>query len=353
MANELIAPVKVLVVDDSALVRKVLEEGLRADPRITVVGTAPDPYVARDLIIRHKPDVLTLDVEMPRMDGVEFLRRLMAQMPIPVVMVSSLTERGAQATLDALDAGAVDFVTKPGSQFGGKGLMAMMDELRQKVKAAARVRVGIRKANAAQKAVVKPTSGRALANTTDKVIALGASTGGTEAIKDVVTSFPANTPGVVIVQHMPEKFTAMYAERLDRLCAMEVKEAVDNDRVMPGRILLAPGGMQMRVVRHGGQYRVRCKSGDRVSGHCPSVDVLFESVAEDVGRNAVGAIFTGMGSDGAQGLLKMRSAGARTVGQDEGSSVVYGMPKVAYERGAVEVQLPLDAMAGKILDLVS
>ncbi len=199
-------------------------------------------------------------------------------------------------------------------------------------------------------AVARP--GRALANTTDKVIALGASTGGTEALKDVLTRFPANTPGVVIVQHMPEKFTALYAARLNTLCAMEVKEAADNDRIMSGRILLAPGGMQMRVVRQGGQYRVRCKAGDRVSGHCPSVDVLFESVAEDVGRNAVGAIFTGMGADGALGLLKMRQAGARTVGQDEATSVVYGMPRVAFEKGAVETQLPLDAMADKILDLV-
>lgn len=351
MVNVANAPIKVLVVDDSALVRKVLEEGLKSDPRIVVVGTAPDPYVARDLILQHKPDVLTLDVEMPRMDGVEFLRRLMAQMPIPVVMVSSLTERGAQATLDAMDAGAVDFVTKPGSQYGGKGLIAMMDELRQKVKAAARVRVMPRKGHVV--AGPKPIAGRALANTTDKVIALGASTGGTEALKEVVTQFPADTPGVVIVQHMPEKFTAMYAARLHALSAMEVKEAVDNDRVMPGRVLLAPGGMQMRVVRQGGQYRVRCKPGDRVSGHCPSVDVLFDSVADDVGRNAVGAIFTGMGSDGALGLLKMRQAGARTVGQDEATSVVYGMPRVAHEKGAVEAQLPLHQMANKILELVS
>lgn len=351
MVNAPNQPIRVLIVDDSALVRKVLEEGLKSDPRIIVVGTAPDPYVARDMILEHKPDVLTLDVEMPRMDGVEFLRRLMAQMPVPVVMVSSLTERGAQATLDAMDAGAVDFVTKPGSQFGGKGLMAMMDELRQKVKAAARVRVGHRKVNPVRSPVA-PVAGRALANTTDKVIALGASTGGTEALKEVVTKFPANTPGVVIVQHMPEKFTALYAARLNTLSAMEVKEAADNDRIMPGRVLLAPGGMHMRVVRQGGQYRVRCKPGDRVSGHCPSVDVLFESVAEDVGRNAVGAIFTGMGSDGALGLLKMRQTGARTVGQDEATSVVYGMPRVAYEKGAVETQLPLEAIADKIMDLI-
>lgn len=351
MVDPLNGPIKVLVVDDSALVRSLLEQGLNADPAIIVVGTAPDPYVARDLILRDKPDVLTLDVEMPRMDGVEFLRRLMAQMPIPVVMVSSLTERGAQATLDAMDAGAVDFVTKPGSQFG-MGLAAMMDELRRKVKAAARVRVGVRRVNH-RPASKEAITGRALANTTDKVIALGASTGGTEALKEVVTAFPANTPGVVIVQHMPEKFTALYAERLNTLCAMDVKEATDNDRVMPGRILLAPGGMHMRVVRQGGQYRVRCKAGDRVSGHCPSVDVLFESIASDVGRNAVGAIFTGMGSDGALGLLKMRQAGARTVGQDEATCVVYGMPRVAYEKGAVEQQLPLHDMANRILSWIS
>lgn len=345
-------PIKVLVVDDSALVRKVIETGLTADPRIVVVGTAPDPYVARDLIIQAKPDVLTLDVEMPRMDGVEFLRRLMTQMPIPVVMVSSLTEAGAQATLDALDAGAVDFVTKPGSQFGGKGLEAMMDELRTKVRAAAKARVGHLRGRTPAKPAT-PLTTRAMANTTDKVIALGASTGGTEALREVIAQFPANTPGVVVVQHMPEKFTAMYAERLNRLCAMDVKEAADNDRIMPGRVLIAPGGMQMRVVRQGGQYRVRCKSGERVSGHCPSVDVLFESVATDVGRNAVGAIFTGMGSDGAAGLLKIRQAGAATFGQDEATSVVYGMPRVAFEKGAVEAQVPLDAMAARILDAAS
>jgi two-component system chemotaxis response regulator CheB len=301
------------------------------------------------MIVQQKPDVLTLDVEMPRMDGVEFLRRLMSQMPIPVVMVSSLTQAGAQATLDALDAGAVDFVTKPGSQFGGKGLESMMGELRAKVKAAARVRVSQLRGKSVAKAPSSPLT-RAMANTTDKVIALGASTGGTEALRQVVELFPANTPGVVVVQHMPEKFTEMYAERLNRGCAMDVREAKDNDRVIPGRILIAPGGMQMRVVRQGGQYRVRCKAAERVSGHCPSVDVLFDSVAQDVGRNAVGAIFTGMGSDGAAGLLKMRQAGASTLGQDEATCVVYGMPKVAFERGAVEVQLPLDAMADGILN---
>lgn len=345
-------PVKVLIVDDSALVRKVLEAGLSADPRIVVVGTAPDPYVARDMIVQQKPDVLTLDVEMPRMDGVEFLRRLMSQMPIPVVMVSSLTDAGAQATLDALDAGAVDFVTKPGSQFGGKGLESMMSELRTKVKAAARVRVSQQRARPAVLAPSAPLT-RAMANTTDKVIALGASTGGTEALRQVMERFPANTPGVVVVQHMPEKFTEMYAQRLDRLCAMDVKEAADNDRVIPGRILIAPGGMQMRVVRQGGQYRVRCKEGERVSGHSPSVDVLFDSVAQDVGRNAVGAIFTGMGSDGAAGLLKMRQSGASTFGQDEATCVVYGMPKVAFERGGVETQVPLEAMAERILSAVA
>lgn len=343
--------VRVLVVDDSALVRKVLESGLNSDPRLSVLGTAPDPYAARDLIVQSKPDVITLDIEMPKMDGVEFLRRLMAQMPIPVVMVSSLTERGAQATFDALEAGAVDFVTKPGSQYGGKGLESMLGELRNKVFAASRIAVGRLRA---RQAVVSPKpANRSLANTTDKVIALGASTGGTEALKEVVRQFPANTPGVVIVQHMPEKFTEMYAARLNQLCAMEVKEAADDDRVMPGRVLIAPGGRQMRIVRQGGQYRVRCIQGDRVSGHCPSVDVMFESVATDVGRNAVGAIFTGMGSDGAVGLLKMRQAGAATFGQDEASSVVYGMPRVAFEKGAVQVQLPLGEIAEKILEAVS
>jgi two-component system, chemotaxis family, protein-glutamate methylesterase/glutaminase len=340
--------VKVLIVDDSALVRQVLERGLSADPMIHVIATAADPYAARDRIVEQRPDVITLDVEMPRMDGVEFLRKLMPQMPIPVVMVSSLTQAGAQATLDALEAGAVDFVAKPGNQFG-VGLENMLVELREKVKAARRARVTVAKPRAP---LGHAPADRTLKDTTDKVIAIGASTGGTEALREVLSQFPADMPGTVVVQHMPAKFTEMYAERLNRVCAMEVREAKDGDRVMPGRILLAPGGLQMNIVRRGGQYRVECRGTDRVSGHCPSVDHLFHSVARDVGSNAAGVILTGMGADGADGLLKMREAGAATFGQDEATCVVYGMPKVAYERGAVQAQYPLEAIAPAVLNLM-
>ena len=314
--------VRVLVVDDSALVRQILTQGLSADPGIEVVGAAADPYQARDKIIQLNPDVLTLDVEMPRMDGVEFLRRLMPQHPVPVVMVSSLTQKGKQITMDALEAGAVDFVSKPTSDVA-RGLQAMMMELRVKVKIASTANVSHWKSKritpAPRSAAV---SASALAESTDKVIAIGASTGGTEAIKKVITGFPAATPGVVIVQHMPAGFTRMFAERLNQLCPMEVKEAQSGDRVMPGRILVAPGEKQMRVIRSGGFYQVTCEPGEKVSGHCPSVDVMMHSVAKHVGANAVAAMLTGMGSDGADGMLAMRKAGARCIAQDEASCVV-------------------------------
>ncbi len=342
-------PVKVLIVDDSALVRQVLSRGLGADPDIEVVGTAPDPYIARDKIVHLAPHVLTLDVEMPRMDGIEFLRKLMPQAPMPVIMVSSLTQAGAAATFDAMEAGAVDFVTKPGSQFG-TGLEQMIGELRTKVKMASRARLKRVVAPAHRPPSVKSN---VLENTTDKVVAIGASTGGTEAIKEVICNLPPNMPGTVVVQHMPEKFTAMYAERLNSRCSLEVKEAKDGDRIMPGRVLLAPGGFQMRVVRKGGQYRVSCREEARVSGHAPSVDVLFSSVAREVGSNAYGIILTGMGADGAKGLLEMRQAGAHTLGQDEASCVVYGMPRVAFESGAVEKQRPLDQIAPALVQLLS
>lgn len=335
--------VRVLIVDDSALVRKVLKDGLGRHPQIEVVDVASDPYVARDKLIAHKPDVMTLDVEMPRMDGIEFLRRLLPQWPIPVVMVSSMTQEGAATTLDALAAGAVDFVAKPTSALG-QGLSEQIDEIARKIIAARRARVRL-----PTRAVVVRAPAQTLVGGTDKVIALGASTGGTEALREVLVAFPKTTPGVVVVQHMPPKFTLLYAERLAKESAMEVREAADGDRVLPGRILIAPGGLQMRVVRSGGQYRVSCQPGEKVSGHCPSVDALFHSVAAEVGSNAVGAILTGMGADGAEGLLRMRLAGAMTFGQDEASSVVYGMPKVAFEKGAVGKQLPLSEIASAIL----
>ncbi|HEB88589.1 MAG TPA: chemotaxis response regulator protein-glutamate methylesterase [Deltaproteobacteria bacterium] len=339
-------PIRVLIVDDSALVRQILTKGLSADPDIEVVGAAPDPYAARDMIVRLEPDVMTLDVEMPRMDGVEFLQKLMPQHPMPVVMVSSLTKRGAQITFDAMSAGAVDFVAKPSADVG-RGLPAMMGELREKIHAASRANMEAwkraKRDSAAAPRMVKTQ--RALAESTDKIIAIGASTGGTEAVASVIRSFPPDMPGVVIVQHMPAGYTKRFAARLDELCAMQVKEAEAGDRVQAGRILLAPGDHHLRVVRHGGVYRVELGDEDRVCGHRPSVEVLFESVAREVGPNAVGIILTGMGHDGAGGLLAMREAGAHTVAQDEATSVVFGMPKVAIEKGGAERVAPLDRIA--------
>ena len=345
--------VRVLVVDDSALVRQILSSGLAMDPGIEVVGTASDPYMARDKIVELKPDVLTLDVEMPRMDGVEFLRRLMPQYPLPVVMVSSLTQKGKQITIDALEAGAVDFVAKPTTDMA-RGLATMMLELRSKVKIASTANVSHWKSKRATLPSRKPAPGSgALAESTDKVIAIGASTGGTEAIKKVITQFPSTMPGVVIVQHMPAGFTKMFSDRLNQLCAMEVKEAESGDRIMPGRILVAPGGLHMRVRRSGGIYQVVCEAGEKVSGHCPSVDVLMHSVAEQVGANAVGVMLTGMGSDGATGMLAMRQAGARNIAQDEATSVVFGMPKVAFDKGGAERLLPIDDMADEVIRLLT
>ncbi len=345
--------IRVLVVDDSALVRQILTQGLELDPGIEVVGSAADPYQARDRILALHPDVLTLDVEMPRMDGVEFLRRLMPQHPLPVVMVSSLTQKGKQITIDALEAGAVDFVSKPMADVA-RGLQAMMFELRTKVKIAATVNVAHWKSKRSElpKSTLRPSPG-ALAESTDKVIAIGASTGGTEAIKKVITRFPATMPGVVVVQHMPAGFTKMFADRLNQLCAMEVKEAESGDRVMPGRILIAPGERQMKVIRSGGFYQVVCEAGEKVSGHCPSVDVMMHSVATHVGANAIGVMLTGMGSDGADGMLAMRRAGARSLAQDEESCVVFGMPKVAFERGGAERLLPLEEMAPAVMALLT
>ena len=344
--------IRVLVIDDSALIRQILTSGLSLDPEIEVVGSAIDPYVARDKIIKLQPDVLTLDVEMPRMDGVEFLHKLMPQYPLPVVMVSSLTQRGKQITIEALEAGAVDFVSKPTSNVA-HGMNSMLNELRKKVKVASRANVSHWKNKPHFKPGTTAISSKALAESTDKVIAIGASTGGTEAIKKVVCQFPASSPGVVIVQHMPPGFTKMFSERLNQLCAMEVKEAEDGDRVRSGRILVAPGAKQLEVMRSGGVYQVRCKEGEKVSGHCPSVDVMMHSVAKNVGSNAIGVMLTGMGSDGAEGMLAMHNAGARTLAQDEASCVVFGMPKVAYEKGGAEKLVPLDKIAAKVLSMLT
>jgi two-component system chemotaxis response regulator CheB len=329
-----------------------LSKGLELDPDIEVVDSASDPYMARDKILRYKPDVLTLDVEMPRMDGVEFLRRLMPQHPIPTLMVSTLTERGKQITLDALEAGAVDFVAKPSTDVA-RGLNQMLSELRAKVKVVARANVDRYLDRSYRPARVTPLTRTALSESTDKVIAIGASTGGTEAIRFVLEHFPADMAGVVIVQHMPGGFTSMFAKSLDQQSTMNVKEAESGDRIMRGRVLIAPGGRHMRVVRSGGLYQVELNDDEKVSGHRPSVDVLFKSVAKSAGSNAIGVLLTGMGHDGADGMVEMRNAGAHTFAQDEASCVVFGMPKVAYERGGTDKLVPLDAIPGKVMSLLA
>lgn len=338
--------IRVLIVDDSATARAVLADILGSDPMIEVVGTASDAYIARDKIVELKPDVICLDVEMPRMDGITFLKRLMHYMPLPVIMVSSLTQAGAKTTLQALESGAVDFVPKPHSHiYDGKD--EMRDELISKIKIAAKVRVKKRVLGNVQQANMT-----SLAETTNKILAIGASTGGTEALKEVLMGLPRNAPGTVVVQHMPANFTGAFAQRLDSLCAMEVREARNGDSIIPGLVLIAPGDYHTVVRRSGARYYVEIGSGDKVSGHRPSVDILFNSVAKIAGSNAIGVILTGMGADGARGLLAMRNSGAKTIGQDEKSCIVYGMPKVAYELGAVEKQLPLSKIANGILDSI-
>ena len=342
--------IRVLIVDDSALMRQVLSTLLARDPSIEVVGVASDPYVARDKIRLLNPDVLTLDVEMPRMDGLAFLEKLMRARPMPVVMVSSLTEAGCATTLRALELGAVDFVTKP-----KLGLREQMPEVAQvvieKIKAAAMARVRpLISSNGVAAPPVRPAAG-ALLRSTGQVVAVGASTGGTEALKEFLTALPADCPGVVVVQHMPEKFTRAFADRLDTLCTMRVKEAEDGDRVLAGHVLIAPGGYHMSLTRAGATYLVRLDQDPPVNRHRPSVDVLFNSCSTTAGSNAIGIIMTGMGDDGARGLLAMRKAGARTLAQDEATSVVFGMPKVAVEMGGVERVLPLGQLAGAAVGL--
>jgi two-component system chemotaxis response regulator CheB len=335
--------IKVLVVDDSLVFRETLARGIAKDSGIEVVATATDPYDARDKIIQFDPDVMSLDMEMPRMNGIEFLQKLMPQHPIPVVMVS-----GANVNVfEALKAGAVDFVHKPDLQ-SKTGIEPIINELIVKLKIASTAKLDHWKAGVAAPVHVEKIGN----NTGVKIIAIGASTGGTEAIANIIKNFAPNMPGTVIVQHMPPVFTRMYAERLNNTCLMEVKEAENGDRVYPGRILIAPGDFQMRLKKAGSEYSVECFKGEKVNGHCPSVDVLFQSVAEQTARSAVGVILTGMGSDGAKGLLEMRKRGARTLGQDEESSVVYGMPKVAFDLGAVERQAPLEGISGLIYGLV-
>lgn len=342
---------RVLIVDDSALMRQLLTEMLSGKAGIEVVGTAGDPYIARDKIMKLNPDVLTLDVEMPRMDGLTFLEKLMASRPMPVLMVSSLTERGCDTTFRALELGAVDFVTKPRLDISNN-MQDLQDELVSKVvaAAAATIRKPSRSVVPSTQPVRQTLSSEALITSTHKVIAIGTSTGGTEALSEILTQFPPDAPGVVAVIHMPPGYTKSYAERLDRACRIRVKEAEDGDRILPGHALIAQGDRHLQVLRSGSVYAVRVTDGEKVSGFRPSVDVLFQSCARYLGANGVGAILTGMGRDGAEGLLEMRNAGARTVAQDEATCVVYGMPREAVAVGAVETVLPLDHIAAKLLN---
>lgn len=335
--------IRVLVVEDSLVFRELLVQHLNKDPTITVVATAGDPYEARDAILEYKPDVMTLDVELPRMSGIEFLWKLMPQYPMPVVVISALSDK----VFDALNAGAVDFAEKPVVTERWR-LNAFLDkELPAKIRVASMAHVGRRKK-------IEPVpAASSLKKSDNLVVAIGASTGGTEAIATVLKEFGEDIPGVVVVQHMPEKFTEMYAQRLNHQCKVQVKEAKTGDAVLPGQVLIAPGGdAHMELVKVNGVYQVVCKRGPKVNGHCPSVDVLFESVAKTAGDRAVGIILTGMGGDGAEGLLEMRKAGARTIGQDEESCIVYGMPKVAYDTGAVEYQEKLSNIATKTYQLL-
>jgi two-component system, chemotaxis family, protein-glutamate methylesterase/glutaminase len=339
---------KVLVVDDSALMRQLLTDILSGDRELEVVGTAPDPYAAWDKIKQTAPDVLTLDVEMPRMDGLTFLERLMGNRPMPVVMVSSLTERNCDTTFRALELGAVDFVTKPKLDLT-TNTVALADEIVAKVKAARNCRIRPR---APRPPGPQPAPGGGF-RATHKVIAIGASTGGCEAISAVLGGLPADAPGTVAVIHMPEGFTKAFAARLDKSCAVRVSEAKNGDRIVPGHVLLAPGNFHLSVVRSGAMTSVRVAGGDPVNRHRPSVDVLFDSCAKQLGPNCVGAILTGMGDDGARGLLAMRRAGARTVAQDEATCVVFGMPKEAIALGAADDVLPLEQISGHLLGAVA
>lgn len=354
-------PIRVLIVDDSAVVRQVLTQRLSADRAISVIGAAADPVFAMDRMAKEWPDVIVLDVEMPRMDGLTFLRKIMAERPTPVVICSTLTTQGAETTMQAMAAGAVSIVAKPKANLK-QYLLEESDDLVAVVKAAAHARVR-RLASSARlppapaklsaDAILPSQAGsspaRAMSETTDRVVALGTSTGGTQALEHVLSALPVDCPGLVIVQHMPEAFTAAFAQRLNKVCDIEVREAVHGDRVHTGLALIAPGGRHLVLERNGAQYRVAVVDGPPVSRHRPSVDVLFRSVARSAGRNALGVIMTGMGDDGARGLKEMREAGARTLGQDEDSCVVYGMPKEAMKLGGVERELPLDAIPSAIV----
>lgn len=357
------AKITVLVIDDSALVRKLLSEVLNSDPDIEVIGTAIDPFQAREKIKKLKPDVLTLDVEMPKMDGVTFLKNIMRLHPMPVVMVSTLTEQGAQVTLESLEIGAVDFVAKPKIDLSNT-LVDYRDEIIEKVKTAATVNINALGSEhhtlpevpdklTADAILAKrpPSSIPSHLKTTDKIIAIGSSTGGTEAIKDVLSRLPANCPGIVITQHIPATFSGPFAARVNGVSALEVCEAEDGQQILPGHAYIAPGDKHLIVERSGARFYCKLNDGPAVSRHKPSVDVLFRSVAQNVGANAIGVMLTGMGDDGAKGMLEMKDAGAFNFVQDEKSCVVWGMPMQAMKNGAAELEVPLNKIAEKLMKL--
>ena len=339
---ELKKKIRVLVVDDSIVFREVLSRGISSDPGIEVIAAAMDPFDARDKIVEYKPDVMTCDIEMPKMNGIEFVRRLMSQYPIPIIVVSSISD----AVFEAMSAGAVDFVVKP-DVTSVNSVENFILELIAKVKIASAANIlGQSKGTVQNK--IKNNSNI----DTRRIIAIGASTGGTEAISHILKALPATTPGIVIVQHIPPVFSQRFAERLNEVTNLKVKEARTGDYVENGQVLIAPGDQHMKIKRIGDKYKVQCFKGEKVNGHCPSVDVLFESVSQEAGKMAIGVILTGMGYDGAKGLLSMKRRGARTIGQDEKTAVVYGMPKVAYNIGAVETQEPLGRIASAIYSLI-
>lgn len=350
-------PIRVLVIDDSAVVRQVLSDIIDGDPRMEVMAVANDPFIAAEQIKSERPDVITLDVEMPRMDGITFLRRLMSQHPIPVVICSSLVSDGSVTLSSALDAGVVDIVCKP--QVNVKGFLEESAiRIRDAIYAASKARLHLLQGSASTRSTTAdagiakpPASVRALARTTETVVAIAASTGGTEALRVVLEALPGDCPPIVIVQHMPAGFTKAFAERLDNICAITVREARDNDRLLRGHALIAPGERHLLLNRSGANYMVQVRDGPLVSRHKPSADVLFRSVSRYAGSNAVGVIMTGMGNDGSRGLKEMRDVGARTIGQNEATSVVYGMPKEALAAGAVEDEVPLNRIAPSILRL--
>ena len=335
--------IKVLVVDDSALIRSLLGEIIKSQPDMQLIGPAPDAYAAREFVNQYAPDVITLDIEMPKVDGLTFLDKLMKARPTPVVMISTLTEHGAEATLKALELGAVDFIPKPKLNVA-EGMEQYQADILKKIRDASQANVKTRKA---------PTTCSATESLklvgTEKIVAIGASTGGTEAIKEVLLTFPANSPAVTLVQHMPPGFTKTFAARLNSLCKIRVKEAEDRERLLPGHAYLAPGGRHMEVVKSGADYRVKLHDGDLVSGHKPAVDVMFDSLAVCAGKNCVAALLTGMGKDGARGLLNLRQQGAFTLAQDEASCIVYGMPKEAAKLDAAEVVLSIKDMGNQII----